>query len=201
MDLIKLRKYFLTGIIVLLPLTITVYVLYFIFQLLDGLLSPIIESLLGFNIPGLGALLTIVFVVLVGLVATNVLGRKFISFLDQLFIRIPMVKIIYGATKQIIDAFSIQPRNALRRVALVEYPRRGIYSIVFVTSEGVGEVQEKTAQQVFSVFIPTTPNPTSGMLLLVPREEITFLEMCVEDALKLIISGGVVNPKNSGNQQ
>ncbi len=194
----KLRKYFFTGIIVLLPLMITLYVLFFIFQLLDGLLSPFLESFLGFPIPGLGALLTIVFIILVGLVATNVLGRRFISLLDRLFIRIPMVKIIYGATKQIIDAFSAQPRDAWRRVALVEYPRRGLYAIGFVTGERVGEVQEKTAHQVFSVFIPTTPNPTSGVLLLVPREELTFLEMSVEDGLKLIISGGVVNPKNSG---
>ncbi|MEW5921708.1 MAG: DUF502 domain-containing protein [Bacillota bacterium] len=192
----KLRKYFLTGIIVLLPLTITVYVLFFIFRLVDGLLSSLIEALLGFPLPGLGMLLTFAFIVLVGLVATNVIGRRFISFLDRLFTRIPMVKIIYGATKQIIDAFSVQTHDAFRRVAIVEYPRQGVYAIGFVTGEGAGEVQAKTARHVCSVFIPTTPNPTSGMLLLVPREEITFLEMSVEDGLKLIISGGVVNPRN-----
>ncbi len=197
----RLRKFFFTGIIVLLPLIITVYVLLVIFNLVDGLLAELIEKLVGFPLPGLGILLTVIFVLLVGLVATNVIGKRIIALFERVFTRIPMVKIIYGAVKQIIDAFSIQPRDAFRRVALVEYPRRGIYAIGFVTGEGTGEVQEKTAAQVSSIFIPTTPNPTSGMLLLVPQTEITYLDMSVEEGLKWIISGGVVNPRKTLNDK
>ena len=190
----RLRNYFFTGIIVLLPLIITVYVFLVIFNLLDGLLAELIEALLGFAVPGLGMVLTVIFVLLVGLVATNVIGKRFIALFDRLITRIPMVKVIYGAVKQIISAFATQPRDAFRRVALVEYPRPGIYAIGFVTGEGTGEVQEKTAAKVSSIFIPTTPNPTSGMLLLVPQAEITYLDMSVEEGLKWIISGGVVHP-------
>ncbi len=197
----RLRKYFFTGIIVLLPLIITVYVLLVIFNLVDGLLAELIEKLVGFPLPGLGIVLTVLFILLVGLVATNVIGKRLIALFDLLFTRIPMVKIIYGAVKQIINAFAIQPRDAFRRVALVEYPRPGIYAIGFVTGEGTGEVQEKTVAKVSSIFIPTTPNPTSGMLLLVPQAEITYLDMSVEEGLKWIISGGVVNPRKVSDEK
>lgn len=191
----RLRKYFIAGLIVLLPLTITVYVISMIFRLMDGLLASYVEAFLGFPLPGLGMLITIVFILLVGMIAANVLGRKLIALFDRMIACIPMVKTLYVATKQIVDAFAVQPKEAFRRVALLEYPRRGVYSIGFVTSEGLGEVQEKTAANVTCIFIPTTPNPTSGVLLLVPEEEITFLDMSVEDGLKLIISGGLAAPQ------
>lgn len=197
----RLRKYFITGILVLLPLVITLYVLSFVIIFLDGLLAGVVAKFLGFPLPGLGLLLTVLIVLLVGMIATNVLGKKIIDFFDHVFIRIPMVKTLYGAIKQIIDAFSVQPRDAFRRVAMVEYPRKGIYAMGFITGEGVGEIQEKTFSKVSSIFIPTTPNPTSGMLLFVPQSEIIFLDMSVEEGLKLIISGGVVNPPQNNKKE
>ncbi|KKM08602.1 hypothetical protein SY88_23050 [Clostridiales bacterium PH28_bin88] len=196
-----LRKFFLTGIVVLLPLVVTIYVLVTTFRLMDGLLGGIIRVVVGHPLPGLGVLLTIGLVLLAGMVATNVIGKRLIAFMEHLVNRIPLVKSIYGATKQIIDAFSLQTSNAFQRVALVEYPRQGVYAVGFVTGNGMGEVQEKTAEEVINIFVPTTPNPTSGMLVLVPRKDVTFLEMSVEDGLKLIISGGVVTPKYNGQSQ
>lgn len=195
----RLRKFFLTGIVVLLPLVVTIYVLVTIFRLVDGFLGSLIRAVVGHSLPGLGVLLTLGIVLLAGVVATNVLGKKLIAFVEYLFNRIPLFKSIYGATRQILDAFSLQSSKAFQRVALVEYPRKGVYAIGFVTGSGMGEVQEKTAEEVVNIFVPTTPNPTSGMLVLVPQTEVTFLEMSVEDGLKLIISGGVVTPKY--NQQ
>lgn len=195
------RKFFLTGIVVLLPLVVTLYVLSFTYRVMDSFLGGLVRAVLGRSVPGLGALLTIGIVLLVGAVATNVIGKKLIAWLEFLLNRIPLIKSIYGATKQIIDAFSLQKSNAFQRVALVEYPRKGLYAVGFVTGSGIGEVQEKTAEEVISIFIPTTPNPTSGMLVLVPQKEVIFLEMCVEDGLKLIVSGGVVVPKYNGNAQ
>lgn len=194
----SLRKFFLAGFVVLLPLVITVYVLITTFRLVDGLLGGIIRSVVGHPLPGLGVLLTIGLVLIAGMVATNVIGKKLITFMEHLLNRIPLVKSIYGAIKQIIDAFSLQTSNAFQRVALVEYPRNGMYAVGFVTGNGMGEVQEKTAEEVINIFVPTTPNPTSGMLVLVPKKDVIFLEMTVEDGLKLIISGGVVTPKYNG---
>ena len=195
------RKFFLTGIVVLLPLVVTLYVLSFTYRLLDSFLGGLIEAVLGRPVPGLGALLTIGLVFLVGMVATNVIGKKLIAWLEFLLNRIPLIKSIYGATKQIIDAFSLQKSNAFQRVALIEYPRKGLYAVGFVTGCGMGEVQEKTAEEVINIFVPTTPNPTSGMLVLVPQKEVTFLEMSVEEGLKLIVSGGVGTPKHNGKTQ
>ncbi|MHB1127963.1 MAG: DUF502 domain-containing protein [Bacillota bacterium] len=196
-----LRKYLITGIVVLLPLISTIYVLVTTLRLMDGLLGGIISVVVGYPLPGLGLLLTIGLVLLTGMVATNVIGKKLITFIEDLLDRIPLFKSIYGAIKQIIDAFSLQTSNTFQRVALVEYPRKGMYAVGFVTGEGMGEVQEKTTEEVMNIFVPTTPNPTSGMLVLVPIKDVTFLEMSVEDGLKLIISGGVLTPRYNGQVQ
>ncbi|WP_035270726.1 DUF502 domain-containing protein [Desulfitibacter alkalitolerans] len=190
-----IRRFFLTGLLILLPLVITIYIIFFIFSLVDNLLAGFIRMIVGYPLPGLGVVLTILLVLIVGLIATNIIGKKFIEFFEACLNKIPLVKTIYGAVKQIIDAFSLQKNNAFQRVALVEYPRRGIYAIGFITGECSGEVQEKTAEEVINVFVPTTPNPTSGMLLLLPKRDVIPLEMSVEDGLKLLISGGVVVPK------
>lgn len=197
----SLRRFFLTGIVVLLPLAVTVYVLIFTFRLMDGFLGGLVRIALGRPLPGLGALATIGIVLLVGMIATNVIGKKLIALLEYLLNRIPLIKSIYGATKQIIDAFSLQKSNAFQRVVLIEYPRRGLYAVGFITGCGMGEIQEKTAEELVNVFVPTTPNPTSGFLILIPKREVHYLEISVEEGLKLIISGGVVTPKYNGQRQ
>ncbi|MCR3923573.1 MAG: DUF502 domain-containing protein [Firmicutes bacterium] len=190
----SIRRHFLTGLLVVLPSMVTIYVLYFTFTLIDSFLGRLVPLYLGRNIPGLGFLVTIVFIYLIGLFASNVVGKKLLHLLETVVLQIPLVKPIYAAARQILDAFSAQRRQLFQSVAMVEYPRRGLYAIGFITAQGAGEVQVKTAQEVVPVFIPTTPNPTSGMMLLVPRTELIPLEMTVEEAIKMIISGGVMTP-------
>ena len=131
-----------------------------------------------------------------GLFAANYVGKKLIGFGERIVVRIPLVRSIYLTVKQIVDAFMHGGKNmAFKRVVLIEYPRKGIYSIGFITAESNGEVQAKTKENVMSVFLPTTPNPTSGYLLFVPREDVVVLDMSVEDGLKLVVSGGIIAPE------
>lgn len=190
----EIRRIFLYGLVVSLPALITVYVLVFTFNIIDSVLGGFFQ-LFGRAIPGLGFLVTITLIFIVGLGATNVFGSKLIKLVEVAFARLPLVKPIYTAIQQIITAFSAQRKNVFESVAMLEYPRKGIYALGFVTGSGAGEVQEKTARDVLAVFLPTTPNPTSGFLLLVPREDVVPLDMTVEEGLKLIISGGVVVPE------
>ncbi|MBS3887193.1 MAG: DUF502 domain-containing protein [Dethiobacter sp.] len=188
------RRIFLTGLVILLPAIISIYILGFTFNWVDSLLGNLLRQYLGVRIPGLGFLITVAAIFVAGLVANNVFGNKVLKMVENGFANIPLVRPIYTATKQIIDAFSAQRKSVFESVAMIEYPRKGIYGVGFVTGSGLGEVQEKTSQDVVALFLPTTPNPTSGFLLLVPREELIPLEMSVEEALKLIISGGVIVP-------
>ncbi|MCL4462490.1 MAG: DUF502 domain-containing protein [Firmicutes bacterium] len=184
----------MTGLVILLPAIISIYILGFTFNWVDSLLGNLLRQYLGVRIPGLGFLITVAAIFVAGLVANNVFGNKVLKMVENGFANIPLVRPIYTATKQIIDAFSAQRKSVFESVAMIEYPRKGIYGVGFVTGSGLGEVQEKTSQDVVALFLPTTPNPTSGFLLLVPREELIPLEMSVEEALKLIISGGVIVP-------
>jgi len=189
-----LRRIFLTGLVILLPAIISIYILGFTFNWVDSLLGNLLRQYLGIRIPGLGFLITVAAIFVAGLVANNVFGNRVLKVVENGFANIPLVKPIYTAIRQIIDAFSAQRKSVFESVAMIEYPRKGIYGVGFVTGSGLGEVQEKTSQDVVALFLPTTPNPTSGFLLLVPREELIPLEMSVEEALKLIISGGVIVP-------
>lgn len=191
----KLQTFFVTGLIVLTPVVITFYVLYWLFEFVDGILGPILARVLPFKIPGLGLLIILLLVLLTGLLAANFLGRRLIAFAEGFLMRTPVVRSVYQTMKQIIDALLQQNQSAFKRVALVEYPRRGSWAIGFVTSEMVGEIAERAGcPAALNVFVPTTPNPTSGMLVIFPPEEVTLLDMSVEDGLKLVISGGVIVP-------
>lgn len=201
-----IRRIFLTGLVVLLPSLITIYVLGFTFNAIDSLLGNLFSTWFGIEIPGLGFVVTVAAIFGVGLVATNVFGNRVLKFVEASFANLPLIKPIYNSIRQIIVAFSGQRKNVFESVAMIEYPRKGLYAIGFVTGQGAGEVQAKTDKEVVSVFLPTTPNPTSGVLLLVPQEDVAPLEMSVEEALKLIISAGVVIPEwprpseNGGNK-
>lgn len=191
----EIRRIFVYGLVVSLPALITIYVLVFTFNVIDSVLGGLFRLYLGRTIPGLGFLVTIALIFAVGLAASNVFGSKLLRLVETMFARLPLVKPVYSAIQQLIDAFSAQRKNVFESVAMLEYPRKGVYALGFVTGKGAGEVQDKTSREVVAVFLPTTPNPTSGFLLLVPREELTPLDMSVEEALKLIISGGVVVPE------
>jgi uncharacterized membrane protein len=191
----KSRRIFLAGLFIMLPALITVYVLGSTFSWVDSILGNLLRVYVGVDIPGLGLIITIAAIFAVGLVASNVFGHRILKMVESAFANIPLVKPVYASVRQIITAFSAQQRSLFESVAMIEYPRKGLYAIGFVTGRGTGEVQERTAHEVVTLFLPTTPNPTSGFLLLIPREELIPLEMTVEEAMKLIISAGVVVPE------
>ncbi|MEE8299736.1 MAG: DUF502 domain-containing protein [Desulfatiglandales bacterium] len=194
-----IKNYFLTGLLVILPIFITVYVILFLIRGMDAILKFIPvkylpDTYLPFHIPGLGLIFVVILVFAVGLLARNIVGRKIVRLGENIVERIPLVRILYAGVKQLLETIFLQKTDAFKRVALVEYPRRGTYVIGFITGESKGEVQDKTDKNMINVFIPTTPNPTSGFYMLVPDDELVVLNMSVEDAFKLIISGGIVSP-------
>ncbi|MBT9155219.1 MAG: hypothetical protein DDT37_00184 [Firmicutes bacterium] len=198
----RVKTYFLAGLIVILPAAVTVYALVVLSRFFDGLLSrtfyyvPAIGPLLAV-IPGSGLVVTAVTVVGIGMVTTNVIGRRAVGYWDRFFLGVPLARGIYNSTKQIVDAFLAQGNSAFQQVVLIEYPRKGMYALGFLTGDMKGEVPERTRSELLAVFVPTTPNPTSGMLVFVPKSEVTRLDMPVDDGLKLIVSGGVYRPRAS----
>ncbi len=199
----RIRGYFFAGLLVIIPLALTVYVVWQLFINLDGLLNQYVSQgiyrALGlqgrdYYIPGLGLLALIVLILVVGFVARNYFGRKLIFVGDLILNRIPVVRHIYGTFQQISQAFLADHSEVFKKAVLFEYPRKGIYSIGFMTQDTKGAVQENLDENVVSVFLPTTPNPTSGYLLFVPKKDIKLLNISVEEALKLVISGGAIVP-------
>lgn len=189
-----MKKYFSAGLFTLLPLVITVYVFYLAFSALDNLLGPMVKSIFNVRVPGIGFAAGLVIIFLVGLLASFLIGRKILNIGHIIFTRLPLARSIYSSAKQIIDAFTVQGKHAFERVVMLQYPRKGLFVLGFVTGTSRGEIQEKTRKEVLNIFIPTTPNPTSGMLILAPHSEVIDLEMSVEDGMKVIISGGLVSP-------
>ncbi len=195
-----IRNYFVAGLIVLVPVIITWQLLVWLFNIVDGLLGGIVTQVFGRPLPGLGLAITVLIVLFVGVLAANIFGRRLIHYGEAVMRRVPIVRSVYVTMKQITDAFVRQEQAAFSKVCVVEYPRKGIYSLAFLTSPATRELAAAAGKDLIGVFIPTTPNPTSGFLLYVPKEEVVFLDMPVEDGLKLVISGGVVSPKEaSGN--
>ena len=199
---ISVRKNFITGVAVILPALITIWLVKFVINKTDYfLLEPIANFLRPFILDNtaleyIAKVLTLVFLIaaisLIGFGTRIILLRRFFSFWEKNISQLPMIGKIYGAVKEMSHAFLGQSKGIFTRVVLVEFPRKGVYAIGFVTSEGKGEVQNKTEERVINVFVPTTPNPTSGFLLLVPEEGMIKLDMSVEEGLKLVISGGIV---------
>lgn len=188
-----LRRWFITGLVVLLPLIVTVWLLSFGFNLLDGLWRSLLAYLLGYYVPGIGALLTVTLTVAVGAVATNVIGRRLIGWGERLLARIPVVSSVYTTTKQIVDLLAGEQKTAFQRVVLVEYPRRGVYSVGFLTAAACPPpAQEAVGEEMWSVFVPTAPNPTTGWVAMLPKSQCRVLDMTVDEAFRYIISGGVL---------
>jgi uncharacterized membrane protein len=200
----SLKNYFLTGLLVILPIFITVYIILSLIRAMDAILKYIPaeylpETYLQIHIPGLGLILVVILVFVVGLLTRNFIGRKIVQLGEKIVDRIPLVRVLYAGVKQLLEPLFLQKTNAFKRVALIEYPRRGVHVIGFVTGESKGEVQSKTSKDMMNVFVPTTPNPTSGFYILIPEDEVVYLNMSVEDAFKLIISGGIVSPPEKRN--
>jgi uncharacterized membrane protein len=195
----RLKRYLVTGILIWVPAGVTFLVLRLLVDLMDRtlLLLPTDfrpESILGFRIPGLGILLTVTLLLVTGFLAANLIGRRLVSLWESILGRIPLVNKIYSGAKQVAETVFSDKTQAFRKVLLIEYPRRGSWSLAFLTSEKLGEVQAKTGKEVLCVFVPTTPNPTSGFLIMVPKEDVVELRMTVEEAFRMIISLGVLVP-------
>ncbi len=187
----RIKKYFLTGLLVVVPISLTIYILTFLIAIVERFLP---YKYLPFYIPGLGILITVLLIVGVGFLTSNYIGRKLLAMGDNIISRIPLVKSIYASVKQISQAVLSQDGKNFRRVVLIEYPRRGLYTLAFVTGVAGGEVQNKTEETVLNLFVPTTPNPTSGFYLMVPENEVTHLDMTTDEAFKLVVSGGMIAP-------
>ncbi len=211
--LARLRTYFLTGLIVTAPVAITFWILVGFIEFVDGKVVPLIPPAynpntyirdvfgLGLDIPGIGLVVVFLGLTLIGFFAAGLLGRMVVRTGEQLVNRMPVVRSVYGALKQIFQTVLESSSRSFREVVLVEYPRRGIWAIAFITSTTEGEVQSTIADPVVNIFLPTTPNPTSGFLLFVPRSDLVVLDMTVEEGIKMVVSAGIVTPPDRRSEE
>tara|TARA_Y100000590_G_C15527090_1_gene941695 strand:- start:104 stop:721 length:618 start_codon:yes stop_codon:yes gene_type:complete len=191
------RNYFITGVVVLIPIGITLYLTFFIINISSNLLPKEINPnhYLPYNIPGLEILISIVLITIIGWLSLSFLGRKLLELVNSIFKKIPILRTIYVAVGQMTEIFNKNKEGDKKSVVLVEYPRKGSWAIGFATRENKGELNEKTDQILVNVFVPTTPNPTSGFLLMFPKNEIKYLDMTFEEASRFIVSAGTANKK------
>ncbi|MGZ3593708.1 MAG: DUF502 domain-containing protein [Syntrophales bacterium] len=195
----KLKQIFLTGLAVTVPIGLTLYILFFIIDIMDSLLKIIPlkyhpDTLLGIHIPGLGTIVTVILIFICGLITASYVGNKIVQSGEDLLYRIPFVRNIYQAIKRFSDTMVMDRRSSFKRVVPVEFPRKGLYTIGFVTGKPVWEIKREIGENLISVFLPTTPNPTSGYLIILPEDELVEVDMSVEEALTYIISVGIVAP-------
>ncbi len=194
-----IRRYLIAGLLVWLPIGVTIVIIRLLVGFMDKTLTVIPrayhpDTLLGIHLPGLGVVLTLLIVFLTGVIVANFFGRRMIVVWESLLARIPLVRTIYTSVKQIAETVFASNGQSFRKVLLVEYPRRGIWTLAFQTGKSLGEIKTLTGSEVVNVFVPTTPNPTSGFFIMVPREDIVELQMSVDDGLKMIMSMGVIVP-------
>ena len=194
-----MKKYFVTGLLIWIPLSITFMLLAWIINTLDRILLWIPEgwqpkAFLGLDIPGVGVAITLLIILATGLIGANVLGQRVVRLWEGFLSRIPVVKSIYYSVKQVSDTLFSSSSHAFRKALLVQYPRTGAWTIAFLTGKPGGDAAQHLSGDYISVYVPTTPNPTSGFFLMVPREDVVELDMSVDEALKYIISMGVVSP-------
>ena len=188
---VRLRNYFITGAIVLIPIGITIYLTLFIIKISSSFLPKTINpnSYLPFDVPGIEILITIILITLIGGLSLSFLGKKFLEFFNNILKKIPILRTIYSAVGQLTESFTQSTGNR-KSVVVLEYPRKGIWVVGFATKENVGEISKKTNENLVNIFVPTTPNPTSGFLLMVPKKDLIYLDMSFEEASRFIVSAG-----------
>jgi len=194
---LTLRNYFITGVVVLIPIGFTLYLTKILIGISSNILPKNINpnSYLPFNIPGVEILISIIFITFVGGISLSFFGRRILKLIDDLFKRIPFLRTVYSAIVQMTETFSKKDDNQ-KSVVLIEYPRKGVWAVGFATKENKGEMATKTGKKLINVFVPTTPNPTSGFLLMFPLDEVIYLNMTFEEASKFIVSAGTSSVKN-----
>lgn len=193
----SIRSYLITGLIVWLPILVTIVVLRFIVDLLDGTIALLPfayqpQQLIGMRIPGLGVIISLLLLLGTGILTTNFLGQRVMAWGESILVKIPLVRSIYNTAKQVIQAVFATNSQAFRKVLLVEYPRKGLWTVAFLTGTSHPEINARTGEEMLSIFVPTTPNPTSGFLMMIAKHEVVELAMTIEEALKFIISLGVM---------
>ena len=194
---LRLRNYFFTGVVVLIPIGFTLYITLFIIKVSSNLIPKEINPnhYLPFSVPGLEILVSIIIITIVGGLSLSFLGKKFLQLINDLFKKIPILRTFYSAIVQMTQSFT-RNKNKKKRVVLVEYPRKGTWAVGFATKDNKGEMKKKTKEDLVNVFVPTTPNPTSGFLLMFPKKDVIYLDISFEEASKFIVSAGTTNPKN-----
>jgi uncharacterized membrane protein len=194
----KLKRYFISGLLTILPIFLTLYFLFFIFRLIDNIIGKIINSYLkaefGFSIPGLGFIMAILVILLTGFVVSHLLSKKVLPLIEGWFLKLPGIQQVYPPIKQIIGFIFSKDKAVFKKVVLVEYPSKGIWSVGFMTNDGFREAQELTGQELVHVLIGSTPSPWSGFFILVPKNAVKFLKISAEEGIKLIVSGGILKP-------
>ena len=195
---LKIRNYFFTGVVVLIPIGLTIYLSKFLINTSSKIWPSQINPnyYLPFNIPGLEIIISIIFITIIGFISLSYLGKKFLQLIDSLFKKIPLLGTFWSAIKQMSQSFK-ESGSKSKSVVLVEYPRKGVWAVGFATKENSGEIAEKTNQKLINVFVPTTPNPTSGFLLMFPKEDVIFLNMTFEEASKFIVSAGTTTTEKN----
>ncbi len=195
--LAKLRNYFITGIVVLVPIGITLYLTKFFISISSNLIPKEINpnSYLPFSIPGLEILLSVIFITIIGGLSLSFIGKKILQFVNDTLKRIPILRTIYSAIGQMTESLAPN-KGSQKSVVLIEYPRKGTWAVGFATKDNKGEISEKTGEELVNIFVPTTPNPTSGFLLMFPKKDVVYLDMTFEEASKFIVSAGTSNPNN-----
>lgn len=191
----QLRNRFLTGLFLILPLSISLVVLWWAFTKIDWILGNLFQKYLKIEIPGLGLITLLILITLIGVVAQNYIGRRLIHFSEVVVTKIPILRSIYNTTKQFTEGLTQADKTAFRQVVLIEYPRPGLFSPGFLTGDSPPEACRKTGEKLLNVFVPMVPNPIGGFLVFVPENQVTFLDMSIEDGLKLFITAGVIKPE------
>ena len=191
----QMRKYLITGVLVLVPFVVTIYIMYAFFQITDGLLGVAVSRAIGYCVPGMGLILTALICVSVGMIAQNYFGKRLIASVDNSLEQIPGVRSLYNGIKQVADVIVRNTRSEFKRVVMLEYPKEDSWVLGFVTGDFVLQAgSDRLDDDMISVFVPTTPNPTSGFLLIISKKKIIDTHMDIEDAMKIVISGGLVQP-------
>jgi len=188
------RHHFLSGVLVVVPLILTYVVLRFLFESIDGILSPLVQKIFDYSIPGLGIVTTILGILLTGFLVRNIIGARAYKFGDRLLTRTPIIRIFYLAAKKLIEAIAMPQKNTFKEVVMFEYPRRGAYALGFATTRIRMLQDDDRVKKFVGVFVPSTPTPVSGIVIFVPENEIISLDMTVEEGIKMIVSGGIVAP-------
>jgi len=185
----QIKRHLIAGLLAIVPIALTFWILRFLFRFLDSFTAPILKNI-GIEIPGLGIILTLLFIFLLGLFITNVLGKTIFNWGEKILTKLPLVNTIYNAVKQITNAFSGKSMKNFKQVIFIQYPRKGLWTMCFVTNQSKNE----SGDEFYHVFVPTTPNPTSGVFIVIPQKDAVHPDISVEEGLKSIISGGIIDP-------